>query len=514
MRYANRKAARTGCGSLALAAALALSLAAGDALASPPFDLAGGMGGQGGMNGRVIEGGAADAYFNPALLADATPGISLGVVVLSQQIGITLAGRPGTQYAVPQGIENATHANGSQWSSAPLPTNWLQYGRAASATNAALAARPRQGDGTGDGLFAYQMIGFITKLFHDRLALGIYTLLPYSKFTGADAFYSDEREQYFTNSLHPELYGDRLVATSVAFAGGLKISDALSVGLGFTLNLTTEASTPTYVANTGQLQNILVDSDVKVLAGLSPHAGVSFKPTPRLRLTATAHAPEKLAIDTDFTFLLANGVQQAASVDFTHDYVPWQLAAGASYDLLQTPTDSFTIAATGVFGLWSTYIDRHSEAPLPGYGWNDTITPTLGARYQHGPVGLLLDGQYQPTPVPLQTGRTNYVDNDRFGMDGGIDYKFSLMDTGFHIGAQLQVQRLLPRYQTKLPTPTSPDGQDHTPSLVADEVPDDGVVDGQPIPGRQGLQTNNPGWPGFGSDGWIVGGGIYLSVAP
>src|SRR5579862_2034120 len=123
------------------------------------------MGGQGGLNGRVIEGGAADAYFNPALLIDATPGISLGVVVLSQQIGITLAGRPGTQYAVPQGIENATHANGSQWSSAPLPTNWLQYGRAASATNAALAARPRQGAGTGDQVFAYQMIGFITKLF-------------------------------------------------------------------------------------------------------------------------------------------------------------------------------------------------------------------------------------------------------------------------------------------------------------------------------------------------------------
>ena len=76
------------------------------------------------------------------------------------------------------------------------------------------------------------------------------------------------------------------------------------------------------------------------------------------------------------------------------------------------------------------------------------------------------------------------------------------------------MQRLVPRYQTKLPTPTSPDGQDRTPSLVVDEVPDDGVVNGQPIPGRQGLQTNNPGWPGFGSEGWIVGGGVYLSVAP
>jgi long-chain fatty acid transport protein len=493
---------------------LALSLATGSATASPPFDLAGGMGGQGGFSGRVIEGGASSTYANPALLLDATPGISLGFVVLSQQIGVTLAGRPGTQYAVPEGIENATHANGSQWSNIPIPTNWLQNGRPATALRPALPARPRQGDGSGDGVFAYQMVGFITKILHERLALGVYTLLPYSKFTGADAFYSDEREQYFTNSLHPELYGDRLVATSVAAAGALKINEALSVGLGFTLNLTTESSTPTYVANTGQLQNILIDSDVKVVAGLSPHAGVSYKPAARLRLTATAHAPEKLDIDTNFTFLLANGVQQAASVDFTHDYVPWQLGAGASYDLLKTTHDAVTLAATAVFGQWSTYLDRHSEAPLPGYGWHDTITPTLGARYQHEAIGLLLDTQYQPTPVPPQTGRTNYVDNDRLGIDGGVDCRFSLMDTVFHVGAQAQVQRLVPRYQTKLAAPTSPDGQDRAPSLVVDEVPDDGVVNGQPIPGRQGLQTNNPGWPGFGSEGWIVGGGVYLSVAP
>jgi long-chain fatty acid transport protein len=491
-----------------------VSLAAADALASPPFEVIGGVGGQGGFNGRTVEGGASSSYYNPALLVDATPGVSLGVFVLDEDIAINLAGRPGPQYAVPEGIQNATHANGSPLSSAPIPTNWLQYGRPATALTPALPARPRQGDGSGTGVFAYQMLGIVTKLFHDRLTLGAYALIPYSKFTGADAFYSDEREQYFTNSLHPELYGDRLVATSIAFAGGVKISDELSVGLGFTLNLTTEAFTPTYVANTGQLQNILVDSDVKVVAGLSPHAGVSYKPTPRLRLTGTAHAPEKLEIDTNFTFLLANGVQQAASVDFTHDYMPWQFGLGASYDLLKTDSDTLTLAATAVLGMWSTYLDRHSEAPIAAYGWYDTLTPVVGARYQRGPVGVMLDTEYQPTPVPLQTGRTNYVDNDRVGVDGGVDFRFSLLDTTFHVGAQLEVQRLVPRYQSKLPTPTSPDGQNHTPALVADEVPDDSVVNGQPVAGSQGLQTNNPGWPGFGSEGWLGGGGIYLSVAP
>ncbi len=505
-----RRASVVLCGSLLGGATLVTTRAS----ASPLFDLAGGVGGQGGFNGRIVEGGASSAYYNPALLVDATPGVSLGVFVLSQQIDVALAGRPGTQYAVPEGIENATHAGGAPWSSVPIPTNWLQYGRPATALNTALAARPRQGGGSGHAVFAYQMLGFVTKLLRHRLTLGAYTLIPYSKFTGADAFYSDEREQYFTNSLHPELYGDRMVGTSIAFAAGLKVTDDLSVGLGFTLNLTTQATTPTYVANAGQLQNILVDSDVNVVAALSPQLGVSYIPTPRSRLTATAHAPEQLAIDTNFTFLLANGVQQAASADFTHDYVPWQFGLGASYDVEKSATDTVTIAASAIYGQWSTYIDRHSEMAVAPYRWYDTITPVLGARYQRDTVGVFLDAEYQPSPVPSQTGRTNYVDNDRVGGNGGVDYKFTLLDTWFHVGASLQLHRLIPRTQSKLSTPTYPDGQNHTPPLVADEVPDDSVYSGQPLAGAKGLQTNNPGWPGFGSEGWIVGGGVYLSIVP
>ena len=37
--------------------------------------------------------------------------------------------------------------------------------------------------------------------------------------------------------------------------------------------------------------------------------------------------------------------------------------------------------------------------------------------------------QYQPQPVPLQTGRTNYVDNDWMGADVGVDYGFIVLDT-------------------------------------------------------------------------------------
>ena len=74
------------------------------------------------------------------------------------------------------------------------------------------------------------------------------------------------------------------------------------------------------------------------------------------------------------------------------------------------------------------------------------------------------------------------------------------------VGLQLQAHRLLSQQTRKLiPTGSNP-------SLVRDEVPDDAVVSGQPLPGRDGLQTNNPGWPGFSSSGWILGGGINVSL--
>ncbi|HMJ14744.1 MAG TPA: hypothetical protein VK524_25205, partial [Polyangiaceae bacterium] len=63
------------------------------------------------------------------------------------------------------------------------------------------------------------------------------------------------------------------------------------------------------------------------------------------------------------------------------------------------------------------------------------------------------------------------------------------------------------------PTPTSSDGQNLAPELVTDELPDDAQVGGDPVAGAQGLQTNNPGWPGFESEGWVVASSLYFRVS-
>jgi hypothetical protein len=104
------------------------------------------------------------------------------------------------------------------------------------------------------------------------------------------------------------------------------------------------------------------------------------------------------------------------------------------------------------------------------------------------------------------------VDNDRLAASGGFEYAVKALGGTLKTGIQLQLHRLLPRETRKLATPTSADGINRHPHLVADEVPDDAVLNGEPVRGRQGLQTNNPGWPGFSSEGWILGGGINVSL--
>jgi hypothetical protein len=482
------------------------------AAASPLFELAGGVQGSGGLNARAMEGGAASTYFNPAFLPDAESGFDLGVFVLSDQIGIRPFSRPDTSTDIPVNFPDAQKAGGGGFDNYGLPTSWLQNGKAADAFgNPVLPARPRQAAGSGQKVRAYQVIGYVTKLFQGHLAIGLYTMIPYGQYTGAQAFFADEREQYFTNSLHSELYSDRLIATSLAFGLGVKIIPELSVGLSATLALKSTASTPTFLNDLNRFQDIRINPDIGVNASLAPHLGVVYKPFSRLQLSATVHTPQKFEVNTDFKFLIANGYFQGAQINFIHDYLPWQLAFGASFEVVKTAADTVTVAGTALYAKWSDYLDRHGDHPSGPYAWHDTLAPTLGVRYRHDAMRLLLDGTYHRSPVPDQTGRTNYVDSDRIGTSAGFDYAFPLWGGKLRAGLQGQAHRLVAREVHKLPTPPSPSGDPGDPQLVVDEVPDSAVFGGKPLEGREGLQTNNPGWPGFSSSGWIFGGGVYLS---
>jgi hypothetical protein len=193
---------------------------------------------------------------------------------------------------------------------------------------------------------------------------------------------------------------------------------------------------------------------------------------------------------------------------------------GASFVVIEPPPEApkshkLSVVGNALLSNWSDYRDRHNQTPSGDYAWSRTVSPTLGVRYTYAGWGTFLDATYVPSPVPLQTGRSNYVDNNRLGLGAGVVRAFTLLGAAFRAGLHLQAHHLLSRSQQKL-DPTNPANKNKDPaSLVIDEVPDDAIDNansGRPAAGRQGLQTNNPGWPGFASEGWILAGGANLAL--
>jgi hypothetical protein len=486
--------------------------------ASPLFEMIGGFGGQGALQARHAGPCAASAYFNPALLPDAQSGLSAGFLVLSNEIGISLDKRTAGA-DVPDaegGTYNARHSSASagRLPFYPVPTEWLRNGRPANENlSVPLPARPRQHAGSGHETYTYEAIGLVVKFFQERLAFGVYALIPNGSFAQFTTFFANEKEQFASNSLHPEMYGDRMRAVSLAFAAGVRVTDSFSLGLGATVGLRAVAGAHAYVADANDLANLDLNIDAHAKISLVPHLGASWNPHNRVHLTGTVHAPQKLDIEADFRFLLATGSESASGLGFTFDFMPWQTGAGMGFDVIKRSDLLLNLTASVLYGRWSKYVDRQSTRPWGAYEWNDTLSAAAGARMETGALSIALDGQYKPTPVPLQTGRYNYVDNNRLGFALAVDYGFTLWKQGMKVGVMLQGYRLIQRHQTKLPTPTFPDGVNRTEQLVVDEIPDDAVISGEPIAGREGLQTNNAGWPGFTSVGWIGSAGLSLTVA-
>jgi long-chain fatty acid transport protein len=202
---------------------------------------------------------------------------------------------------------------------------------------------------------------------------------------------------------------------------------------------------------------------------------------------------------------LPSGTDSGTTRHDVFDWTPWSVSLGAEGDVLSRGAYTMGVAASMKYAFWSSYQDRHGDSPAV-YGadlaWKDTVTVALGVRHAYRRVRGFMDLVYAPSPVPDQVGRSNYVDNDRVGMVLGGDVDLDLGVAKLRPGVQLFAHRLIPRHVTK------------DDARIRDELPDDSVFASthDPVPGARGLQTNNPGWPGFASAGWLWGGAFTLSV--
>jgi hypothetical protein len=228
---------------------------------------------------------------------------------------------------------------------------------------------------------------------------------------------------------------------------------------------------------------------------------VVYRPAPNVTVAATVHAPFKVVVEGKNRIRVSDTDPVDQKFTFVNGYEPLTAALAAAWSLAE---DGQGLGLVGTVGWkqWSSYQDRHGETPLDE--WNDTFTAALGARWVADDLTIHLDGQYIPSPVPAQDGRTNYVDNDRVGAAAGATLDTELMGRRLRASLALQGQRLLARHVYKRADAAHP---------VYDEFPDDSVNTAlQPLPEAVGFQTNNPGYPGYASSGWLFGAGVSLET--
>jgi hypothetical protein len=473
-------------------------LAAGPAAASPLVEAMGAVGGNAGDQGVVAGPGAASTYFNPALLVDAPDEVGLGFAVISEQLGVTLEGRtPGADVPLVVGGRGVT-SKGLPLPADIVPTQWLNNG-----SSSGFAARPRQAQGSSGQTRTYLTLGLTKALVRDRLTFGLYAVLPLSSFTTAQAFFPDEREALFTNSLHPELYGDRLTAVSIVLGAGFTILPTLSVGAALSVGLANTAASNDYIQSASDYSTLLLENRITTQVNFAPTVGVRWKPAPWLRIGGAVHAPESFTVATTVDASLPTGAESGTTQENIFDWMPWSVAMGAEAEVVHRGRYTMSVVASVDYALWSKYVDRMDQSPStygPGLGFRDTMSGAVGVRHAYRDARAFVDLRYVPSPVPTQVGRSNYVDNDRVGVGFGADVLLKLLK--LRPGFQVFADRFVPRTNQK------------DDSRIVDEVPDDSVIGttGAPVVGAQGLQTNNPGWPGFSSGGWLWGGAVTLSM--
>jgi hypothetical protein len=200
-----------------------------------------------------------------------------------------------------------------------------------------------------------------------------------------------------------------------------------------------------------------------------------------------------------------------AESSMTAGYQPIKLSVGTYYNFDIQNSYQITPMAAFDWSRWSTYVNRHGEKPADR--WNNTFSATAGLIMRHPERRAAFGFTYVPSPVPAQTGRENYVDNDRFGFSLGYHEYFNVTkEVKIGAGISSSLQWLISKTVEKDLERAAKDGG------LVDEIPDDdakyygNMTEDEVDTIRKELQTNNPGFPGWTSNGFLLNIGISAEV--
>lgn len=496
------------------------------------------------FSARMFAGGAETTYFNPALLPKTKRSFTLNIFYSYQNLDITLFDRPDSLNIVGSVNENSGIYGADQINNDKFETN-LPY-----KTRPTADLDKRGNDGTKEGNL-YGAVGLVLPIWKDYIALGFYGMLPLTSLMKEQSFFADEREANFSNSLHYELYDDRMTSfnLSLALAGGYKWVYA---GVGVNIAAEANVKAPIFTPDAGKNEN-KIGTFAEIKPKLVPHFGLIIRPWGPIQLGFTAHLPVKTDIDVDttITFWYIDREQEAEinknSVHVAYAFKPLALSPSIALVDWKFKNDlELNIGFTAIWRQWSKYKNRYNESPeynvywdssiqetdkngtitkvggwnseyVKKYKWKDSWEFTLGTNFKYHAIKTGLDLGYFMSPVPKQDGRTNYVDNDRFSIAAGFSYTWDLPENfQLELGGNFQAHIMLERTTTKAEGEANSVGKD---GKTVDEFPDS-VCDGfdancpagTPIAESEGFQTNNPGYPGYKSSGQIFTGGLWLTL--
>jgi long-chain fatty acid transport protein len=478
-----------------VAALLALFIGHGAPHASPLLELSGGVSEHPFMSAHMGS-DVSVVYSNPALLLSVRSSSLFGVMVLGQSLTLDLDARsPGSD--ITEAVYKA-RLIGEDGLLTPLQIKPL-------ATSDLVQPR---GSFDSSGTAGYLVLGSTIPLVADRVVLGFQITLPMAEFERQSPFFVDEREQFFSNSLHFEMLEDRLEGNAIAFALAGRLLPSLCVGVGASMVTLSEANSDVFIGDPSYSTGGNINPNVRINTLFVPHGGLTWEPTNAWRIQATAHLAGGHEVKGTsnvqlWSYPYPEG-ETAIAQDFSmvYRYQPLRLGLGLRLGGQEASDGSrpWEVALGARWSQWSTYLDRQGESPSDT--WSDTLEISAGGGLQIGHQRLGLDLRYTPTPVPDQIGRSSYVDNDRLGL--GASWSVPVTSQ-WRLGLQGQAQVLLSRSTAKSMNADTP---------VIDEFPDSAdLKTGDLIPESQGLQTNSPGFPGFFSEGWIWTGGLVLRRA-
>ncbi|MCZ7584037.1 MAG: hypothetical protein M5R36_12260 [Deltaproteobacteria bacterium] len=272
--------------------------------------------------------------------------------------------------------------------------------------------------------------GFLT----DRLALGFAAFFPRGVFAELDVPAPDVPQYVLLRNSGQQ--------ATLAPSMSIRLHDALAVGGGAELFSNTDGEINAIVDANGDIQTL---TGQEVYTSFAPIAGLMFRPgeiwTGLRPLSFGFVFREEFFTHYRIPINSYVGSTPITLIfDATSLYTPRQWTAGLAF---QSEAYGFTAEFDASYNEWSgfpdpnLFVDVAFEVPLIGVGFadseqldpgfKDTVTLRTGVEkhvFDTPYFGFLAQGGYfyDPSPVPAQTGITNYLDTDRHVFSGGLAF--------------------------------------------------------------------------------------------